>query len=110
MNWWTHFLRDERLAHAAPDMLSLEELVTLQATLLGKMLVVNGALHRRYAETLASLEQQPSRNEAHNSLVKAEKHIEALNRILRDELALVLSDEQSNEIDDADSDQPSSFD
>ena len=105
MNWWTHFLRDERLAHATPDMLTLEELVTLQATLLGKMMVVNGALHRRYAEALASLEQEPAGNEAHNSLVKAEKHIEALNRILRDELALVLSDEQSNDIDGGDDDQ-----
>ena len=104
MNWWTHFLRDERLAQAAPDMLSMEELVTLQATLLAKMMVVNGALHRRYAEVLASLEQSLSGNEARNSLVKAEQHIEALNRILRDELALVLSDEQSNEIDGADDD------
>ena len=104
MNWWTHFLRDERLAHAAPDMLSMEELVTLQATLLAKMMVVNGALHRRYAEAVASLEQELSGNDARNSLVKAEKHIEALNRILRDELALVLSDEQSNEIDGADDD------
>ena len=104
MNWWTHFLRDERLAHAAPDMLSMEELVTLQATLLAKMMVVNGALHRRYAEALASLGEGLPGNEAHNSLLKAEKHIEALNRILRDELALVLSDEQSNEIDGADDD------
>mgnify|MGYP001819882421 CR=1 FL=1 len=104
MNWWTHFLRDERLAHAAPDMLSMEELVTLQATLLAKMMVVNGALHRRYAEAVTSLEQELSGNDARNSLVKAEKHIEALNRILRDELALVLSDEQSNEIDGADDD------
>lgn len=104
MNWWTHFLRNERLAHAAPDMLSMEELVTLQATLLAKMMVVNGALHRRYAEALVSLEEGLSGNEARNSLLKAEKHIEALNRILRDELALVLSDEQSNEIDGADDD------
>ena len=100
MNWWTHFLRDERLAHATPDMLSLEELMTLQATLLGKMMVVNGALHRRYEDALTSLDQGPSGNETRQSLVKAEKHIEALNRILRDELALVLSDEESNEIDD----------
>ena len=104
MNWWTHLLRDERLAHATPDTLSMEELVTLQATLLARMMVVNGALHRRYAETLASLEQGLSGNEARNSLVKAEKHLEALNRILRDELALVLSEEQSNEIDGADDD------
>ena len=99
MNWWTHLLRDERLAHATPDTLSMEELVTLQATLLGKMMVVNGALHRRYAEALASLGQDLPGNEARISLLKAEKHLEALNRILRDELALVLSDEQSNEID-----------
>lgn len=104
LNWWTHFLREERLAHATPDMLTMEELVTLQATLLGKMMVVNGALHRRYEEALTSLEQGPSANEARNSLVKAEKHIEALNRILRDELTLVLSDEQSNSIDGADDD------
>jgi len=104
LNWWTHLLHDERLAHATPDTLSMEELMTLQATLLAKMMVVNGALHRRYAEALASLEQELSGNEARNSLVKAEKHLEALNRILRDELALLLSDEQSNEIDGADDD------
>ena len=101
MNWWTHLLRDERLAHAAPDTLSMDELVTLQATLLAKMMLVNSALHRRYAEVLASFEERPSTSEARDTLVKAEKHIEALNHILRDELALVLGEKRHNEIDGA---------
>jgi len=102
LNWCTQFLRSEHLAHAAPDMLSMEEPVTLQTTLLGKMIVVNGVLHRVYEEALASLEQAPSGSEARASLVKAEKHIEALNRILRDELALVLREKHRDEINDPD--------
>lgn len=37
-------------------------------------------------------------------LVQTERHIEALNPIPRDEFALELSDEQSNNIDSADND------
>jgi len=47
-------------------------------------------------------ERAPSGSEARDSLVKAEKHIEALNRILRDELALVLREKHRDEINDPD--------
>jgi hypothetical protein len=92
LNWWTHLLRDERLAHSSPDMLSFEELVTLQATLLGKMMVVNGALHRRYTELLDSTNLVSSNKEARDVLARASKHIDELNRIMRDELAFILSE------------------
>ena len=96
MNWWTHLLREERLAHTAPDTLSLDELVTLQATLLGKMMMVNGAIHRRYEEILTSFDEKPSSNEARDVLERAAEHLDALNHVLRDELALVLSERHRN--------------
>jgi hypothetical protein len=92
LNWWINLLRDERLAHSSPDMLSFEELVTLQATLLGKMMVVNGALHRRYTELLDSTNLVSSNKEARDVLARASKHIDELNRIMRDELAFILSE------------------
>lgn len=102
MNWWTHLLRDERLAHSSPDMLSFEELVTLQATLLGKMMVVNGALHRRYAELLESPDRVPSNEEAREVLARAARHIDELNRIMRDELAFILSEKHHGADNDMD--------
>ena len=95
-------LRNEHLTHAAPDTLSIEELVTLQAKLLGKMMLVNGALHRRYAEILASFDERSSSNEAHDILLRAAEHLDALNHVLRDELALILSEKHRNALDDAD--------
>lgn len=92
MNWWTHLLRDELLTHAAPDTLSIEELVTLQASLLAKMMLVNSELHARYADILASTDEMPSSSEARDVLTRAAAHMESLNRILRDELARVVSE------------------
>jgi hypothetical protein len=102
LNWWTHLLREERLAHAAPDTLSMDELVTLQATVLGKMMLVNGELHRRYAEILASFDETPSSSKARDVLLRAGEHLDALNHVLRDELALVLSEKHPNMRDDPD--------
>ena len=95
-------LRDERLAHSSPDMLSFEELVTLQATLLGKMMMVNSALHRRYTELLASPGPVPSNEEAREVLARAAKHIDELNRIMRDELAFILSEKHHGADNDED--------
>ncbi|MEZ5829129.1 MAG: hypothetical protein R3D30_10585 [Hyphomicrobiales bacterium] len=92
MNWWTHLLRDELLTHAAPDTLSIEELVSLQASLLAKMMLVNSELHARYADILTSTDEMPSSSEARDVLARAAAHMEALNRILRDELARVVSE------------------
>ena len=97
MNWWTHILRDERLAHSSPDTLSFEELVTLQATLLGKMMLVNGALHRRYTELMATPDRIHSNKEARDVLARAAKHIDELNHIMRNELAFILSEKHSND-------------
>lgn len=92
MNWWTHLLHDELIAHAAPDTLSIDELITLQASLLAKMLLVNDELHARYADILASTDEKPSSVEARDVLTRAAAHLVALNRVLRDELARVLSE------------------
>lgn len=102
LNWWTHLLRDERLAHAAPDTLSMEELVTLQASLLAKLMFANRALHRRYEETIASADETPSSRKARDVLTRAAAHIDEVNRILRDELASVMSLKHLNARDDAD--------
>jgi len=92
LNWWTHLLHDELIAHAAPDTLSIDELITLQASLLAKMLLVNDELHARYADILASTDEKPSSVEARDVLTRAAAHLVALNRVLRDELARVLSE------------------
>jgi len=92
LNWWTHLLHDEVIAHAAPDTLSIDELITLQASLLAKMMLVNDELHARYADVLASTDEKPSSVEARDVLTRAAAHLEALNRVLRDELARVLSE------------------
>lgn len=102
MNWWTQLLREERLAHAAPDTLSIEELATLQASLLAKIMLVNGELHRRYEEILASNDETPSSSEARDVLTKAAERIEEVNHLLRDELARVMSEKHLNALDDAD--------
>jgi hypothetical protein len=85
-------LRDEILSHAAPDTLSIEELVTLQASLLAKMMLVNGELHARYADILASTDKTPSGSEARDMLTKAAAHVEEINHVLRDELARVMNE------------------
>lgn len=90
MNWWTHLLQEERIAHAAPDTLSMEELATLRASLLAKILLVNGEFHRRYEEILASTDETPSSREARDVLTKATAHLERVNHVLRDELARVM--------------------
>ena len=102
MDWWTHLLRDELLSHAAPDTLSIEELVTLQASLLAKMMLVNGELHARYADILASTDETQSGSEARAVLTKAAAHIEEINHVLRDELARVMNEKHLNALDDAD--------
>ena len=102
LNWWTHLLRDERLAHAAPDTLSMEELATLQASLLAKLMLANRALHRRYEEIIASADETPSSRKARDVLTRAAAHIDEVNRILRDELASVMSLKHLNARDDAD--------
>lgn len=91
MNWWTHLLRDEVLSHAAPDTLSMEELVTLQASLLAKMMLVNGELHARYTDILSSTDETQSGREARDVLTKAAAHMEEMNHLLREELARVMS-------------------
>ncbi len=83
-------------------MLSFEELVTLQATLLGKMMMVNSALHRRYTELLSSPGSVPSNEEAREVLARAAKHIDELNRIMRDELAFILSEKHHGADNDED--------
>jgi uncharacterized ferritin-like protein (DUF455 family) len=100
LNWWTHLLHDELVAHAAPDTLNIEELVSLQASLLAKMMLVNGELHARYADILASTDETPSSREAREVLTRAAAHLEALNRILRDELAHVMSEKPLDAPDD----------
>ncbi len=102
MNWWTHLLRDELLSHAAPDTLSIEELVTLQASLLAKMMLVNGELHARYVDILASTDETQSGSEARDVLRRAAAHLEEINHVLRDELARVVSEKDLNALDDAD--------
>jgi hypothetical protein len=96
LNWWTHLLHDELIAHAAPDTLSIEELVNLQASLLAKMMLVNGELHARYADVLASTDETPSSSEARDVLTRAAAHMEEVNRLLRDELAGLMSVQHSN--------------
>jgi len=95
VNWWTHLLHDELIAHAAPDTLSLDELVNLQASLLGKMMLVNDELHARYVDILASTDEKPSSVKARDVLTRAAAHLEDLNRVLRDELGRVLSDKHA---------------
>jgi hypothetical protein len=102
LNWWTHLLRDELLSHAAPDTLSIEELVSLQASLLAKMVLVNGELHARYADILASTDETQSDTEARDVLTKAAAHIEGINHLLRDELARVMNEKHVNALDDED--------
>jgi hypothetical protein len=92
LNWWTHLLRDEVLSHAAPDTLSIEELATLQASLLAKMMLVNGELHARYVDILASTDEAQSNSEARDVLAKAAAHLEEINHVLRDELARVMNE------------------
>jgi hypothetical protein len=96
LNWWTHLLRDELLSHAAPDTLSIEEIVTLQSSLLAKMMLVNGELHARYTDILASTDKTQSDSEARDVLTKAAAHIEKINRVLRDELARVKNEKDPN--------------
>jgi len=91
LNWWTHLLHDEIIAHTAPDTLSIDDLITLQASLLAKMMFVNKEIHARYADVLASTDEKPSNVDARHVLTRAAAHLEALNRILRDELGHVLS-------------------
>jgi hypothetical protein len=92
LNWWTHLLRDELLSHAAPDTLSIDELVTLQASLLAKIMLVNGELHARYADILSSTDEMQSDREARDVLTKAAAHLEEMNHVLRDELARVMNE------------------
>jgi len=94
LNWWTHLLHDELIAHAAPDTLSIDELVNLQASLLAKMILVSDELHARYADVLASTDEKPSSVEARDILTRAAVHLDALNRVLRGELARVLSEKR----------------
>jgi hypothetical protein len=102
LNWWTHLLREEVLSHAAPDKLSMEELVTLQASLLAKIMLVNSELHARYADILESTDETQSDNEARDVLKKAAAHMEEMNHILRVELARVMDQKQTTALDDAD--------
>jgi hypothetical protein len=92
LNWWTHLLRDEVLSHAAPDTLSIEELVSLQASLLAKMMLVNGELHARYVDILASTDETQSDREARDVLARAAAHLEEMDHILRDELARIMDE------------------
>jgi len=80
----------------------MEELVTLQASLLGKIMLVNGELHARYADILESTDETQSDNEARDVLKKAAAHMEEMNHILRVELARVMNEKHTNALDDAD--------
>jgi len=102
LNWWTHLLRDELLSHAAPDTLSIEELVRLQASLLAKMMLVNGELHARYMDILGSTGETQSGSKARDVLTRAAAHLEEMNHVLRDELARVMSEKDLNALGDAD--------
>jgi len=90
MKPWMKLFRGESIADATLDRLSVEQIVAVQASLIAELMLANGELHRRLELLLVETHETPGTGDARNVLAKAAARMEALNNVLRDELALIV--------------------
>jgi hypothetical protein len=90
MKRWMKLFQSESIADATPDRLNIEQLVAVQASLIAELMLVNGEIHQRFKFLLAETHETPDIGDARSVLAKAAARMEALNNVLRDELALIM--------------------